>query len=176
MARPRQLVLGTPGRQKDKTADLKKSYTDEQLDTIYAYLTDDHNDPGAQVNLAALGGRINSVRSDATAYVHRDSILRVYFTPGVWRDEAQDAAYVAWVRKLYRDVYRTTGGVPVPDAANSGAYINYPDVDLADPEWNTSGTPWHGLYYGANYARLQRVKAAYDPRDVFHHALSIRPA
>ncbi|MFD0332595.1 BBE domain-containing protein [Streptomyces erythrogriseus] len=36
--------------------------------------------------------------------------------------------------------------------------------------------PWHGLYYGANYARLQRVKSAYDPRDVFHHALSIRPA
>ncbi|MBJ6648192.1 FAD-binding oxidoreductase [Streptomyces sp. BSE7-9] len=167
---------GPPGRQKDKTADLKKSYTDEQLDTIYAYLTDDHGDPGAQVNLAALGGRINSVRSDATAYVHRDSILRVYFTPGVWRAEAQDAAYVAWVRKLYRDVYRNTGGVPAPDAANSGAYINYPDVDLADPEWNTSDTPWHGLYYGANYARLQRVKSAYDPRDVFHHALSIRPA
>jgi aclacinomycin oxidase len=49
-------------------------------------------------------------------------------------------------------------------------------VDLADPEWNTSGVPWSTLYYKANYARLQRVKARWDPLDVFHHALSIRPA
>lgn len=167
---------GPPGRQKDKTSDLKKSYTDAQIATIYRYLTDDSiSNPGAQVNLAALGGKINSVRPDATAYVHRDSILRAYFTPGVWRSEAEDATHVDWVRKLYRDVYSTTGGVPVPNAINAGAYINYPDVDLADPEWNTSNTPWHGLYYGANYARLQQVKRAYDPRDVFRHALSIRP-
>jgi aclacinomycin oxidase len=38
--------------------------------------------------------------------------------------------------------------------------INHPDVDLADPDWNTSGVPWHALYY----------------KNVFHHALSIRPA
>ncbi|MFF7990879.1 FAD-binding oxidoreductase [Kitasatospora xanthocidica] len=168
---------GASGRQKDKTADLRKSYTDEQIATIYRYLTDDSiSNPGAQVNLAALGGRINTVASDATAYPHRDSILRVYFTPGVWRTQAEDAAHVAWVRKLYRDVYSRTGGVPVPDSVNAGAYINYPDADLADPEWNTSGTPWHTLYYGANYARLQRVKNAYDPRNVFRHVLSIRPS
>lgn len=128
------------------------------------------------MNLAALGGKINTIRPDATAYVHRDSVLRVYFTPGVWRTQSEDAAHVAWVRKLYRDVYSTTGGVPVPNDINAGAYINYPDVDLADPAWNTSDTPWHTLYYGANYARLQQVKKAYDPRDVFRHALSIRPA
>jgi aclacinomycin oxidase len=54
--------------------------------------------------------------------------------------------------------------------------INHPDVDLADPEWNTSGVPWHTLYYKANYARLQQIKSRWDPRNVFHHALSIRPA
>jgi FAD/FMN-containing dehydrogenase len=51
----------------------------------------------------------------------------------------------------------------------------HPDVDLADPALNTSGVPWHALYYGANYPRLQRIKARWDPRDVFRHALSIRP-
>ena len=45
---------------------------------------------------------------------------------------------------------------------------------LADPRWNASGVPWHALYYKGNYPRLQRVKARWDPRDVFHHALSIR--
>jgi FAD/FMN-containing dehydrogenase len=53
--------------------------------------------------------------------------------------------------------------------------INHPDVDLADPEWNTSGVPWHTLYYKDNYPRLQRIKSLWDPRNVFHHALSIRP-
>jgi FAD/FMN-containing dehydrogenase len=53
--------------------------------------------------------------------------------------------------------------------------INHPDVDLADPEWNTSGVPWHTLYYKDNYPRLQQIKSRWDPGNVFHHALSIRP-
>ena len=65
------------------------------------------------------------------------------------------------------------GGVPVPDANTDGSYINYPDVDLADPAWNTSGVPWHTFYYKDNYPRLQQVKKRYDPRNVFRHALSI---
>ena len=53
--------------------------------------------------------------------------------------------------------------------------INHADVDLADPEWNRSGVPWHTLYYKDNYPELQRVKRRWDPRNVFHHPLSIRP-
>ncbi|GAB1511079.1 FAD-binding oxidoreductase [Actinophytocola sp. KF-1] len=168
---------GPSGRQKDKTADLRKSYTDEQLATIYRYLSDDSfGYPDTQVHLAALGGTINAVHRNATASPHRDSIFRVYFTPGIWRNPADDDKYIAWVRNIYRDVYATTGGVPVPNEINGGAYINYPDRDLADPEWNRSGVPWHTMYYGDNYARLQQVKRRYDPRSVFRHALSIQPA
>ena len=67
-----------------------------------------------------------------------------------------------------------TGGVPAPGERTDGALINHPDADLADPALNTSGVPWSTLYYKENYPRLQRVKAEWDPRDVFHHALSIR--
>jgi hypothetical protein len=53
----------------------------------------------------------------------------------------------------------TATQVPVPGEGSSGALINHPDVDLADPQWNTSGVPWHTLYYKDNYPRLQQVKA-----------------
>ncbi|NEE39187.1 FAD-linked oxidase, partial [Streptomyces sp. SID7982] len=90
-----------------------------------------------------------------------------------WKDPAEDDRHLRWIRELYRDMHEATGGVPVPDAVNTGAYINYADVDLADPEWNTSGVPWHTLYYGENYPRLQEVKAKWDALNIFHHALSI---
>jgi hypothetical protein len=77
---------------------------------------------------------------------------------------------------VYADVYRDTGGVPAPNATNAGSYINYPDVDLADPAYNKSGVPWHDLYYLGNYPRLQQLKAKWDPRNVFHHKLSIEAA
>ena len=64
-------------------------------------------------------------------------------------------------------------GVPVPGDAYDGAFINHPDTDLADPALNTSGVPWHTLYFRDGYPRLQRIKERWDPRDVFRHALSI---
>jgi aclacinomycin oxidase len=81
---------------------------------------------------------------------------------------------LAWLRAFYRDLFAETGGVPVPGERNDGAMINHPDADLADPKLNTSGVPWHTFYYKDNYPRLQSVKARWDPRNVFHHALSIR--
>ena len=66
------------------------------------------------------------------------------------------------------------GGVPAPGEAYDGARINHPDTDFADPDLNTSGVPWPTLYYQSNYPRLQRIKARWDPRNVFRHALSIR--
>ncbi|MEE3921361.1 BBE domain-containing protein [Micromonospora sp. BRA006-A] len=64
----------------------------------------------------------------------------------------------------------------MPGEAYSGAFANYLDTDLADEALNTSGTPWHEFYYRDNYPRLQRVKARWDPRDVFRHRMSVRPA
>ncbi|MDW6058498.1 BBE domain-containing protein [Streptomyces sp. FXJ1.4098] len=40
---------------------------------------------------------------------------------------------------------------------------------------NTSGVPWSTLYFKDNYPRLQKVKAAWDPKNIFSHTLGIEP-
>src|SRR5690349_6140865 len=67
-----------------------------------------------------------------------------------------------------------SGGVPVCNEQTDGCMINHPDTDLANPEWNQSGVPWHTLYYKSNYPRLQNVKTKWDPLNIFYHALSIQ--
>jgi aclacinomycin oxidase len=158
---------------KVKDALLKKRLTDNQLGVAYDYLTrTDHDAMGGMLGLATYGGRINTVSRDATASVQRNAILDMACSTG-WIDRGDEAKNVAWVRAFYRELFAETGGVPVPGEAYDGAFINHPDTDLADPALNTSGVPWHTLYYQENYPRLQRVKARWDPRNVFHHALSI---
>jgi aclacinomycin oxidase len=159
---------------KGKDALLKKRLTDRQIGVAYDHLTRaDHDVMGGMLGMATYGGRINTVAPHATASAQRSSILDLACTTG-WRDPREEARNLAWVRAFYRDLFAETGGVPVPGEACDGCFINHPDPDLADPAWNTSGVPWHALYYGPNYPRLQRVKERWDPRNVFRHALSIR--
>lgn len=171
---------GEPGdqfnrRYQIKAAYLRKGLAPAQLATIYRHLTDDTGSANAGMLLIGYGGQVRAVPPGATAIAQRDVVMKAVYQ-NIWLDETDDATSIAWVRNLYRDVYATTGGVPVPDDTNDGSYINYPDNDLADPAWNTSGVPWSTLYYKDNYPRLRQVKARWDPRDVFHHALSIEPA
>jgi aclacinomycin oxidase len=160
---------------KAKDALLKKRFTERQADVAYGHLTSTVFDVmGGMLGLASYGGRVNTIAPAATASAHRGSIFDTACSTG-WLDPREEAQNLAWVRAFYRDLFEDTGGVPVPGAAYDGALINHPDTDLADPAWNTSGVPWSTLYYQQNYARLQRIKARWDPRNVFRHALSIRP-
>jgi hypothetical protein len=170
------LFAGPPGGVSVKVKDalLRKRLTDRQIDVAYDYLTrTDHDVMGGMLGLATYGGRINTVARDATAAAQRDSILDIACNTG-WLDPQEEAKNLAWVRAFYRELFADSGGVPVPGEAYDGAFINHPDTDLADLSLNTSGVPWHTLYYKENYPRLQRIKARWDPRNVFRHALSIR--
>jgi hypothetical protein len=167
---------GNPGNEqtrriKIKSAYLRKGYTGQQISVIYRYLTSQDILPA--IVLVGYGGRVNTVAPNATATVQRDSVMKAVFV-SAWASEADDEKSLTRMREFYRDIYSDTGGVPVPNEINDGSYINYPDADLADPAWNKSDTPWHTLYYKDNYPRLQEIKQRYDPRNVFHHRLSIR--
>jgi FAD/FMN-containing dehydrogenase len=158
---------------KGKDAFLRGRLTDRQLEIAHDYLTrTDYDVPGGMLGMVTYGGQVNTVSPDATASAQRDAILSMSCMAG-WQDPADESRMLAWVRAFYRDLFADSGGVPVPGELADGAMINHPDTDLADPQWNTSGVPWHELYYKHNYPRLQRVKARWDPGNVFHHALSI---
>ncbi|MFD3724754.1 FAD-binding oxidoreductase [Streptomyces sp. NPDC058671] len=162
-------------RFKSKSTLLRKPWDDRQIGVLHDHLSRGGAEfATAAVYLTFLGGRINDVPSEATAMPHRDCLFSAVHE-ALWGEEEQTGRQLAWVRDLYRELHADTGGVPVPNDANSGAYVNYPDNDLANPRLNTSGVPWSTLYHRDLYARLRRVKERWDPLDLFHHALSVRP-
>ncbi|WBB57788.1 FAD-binding protein [Streptomyces sp. WMMC500] len=162
-------------RMKIKSGYRRRGYSAAQLTTLYRALTDPaYDNPFGTVFINTYGGQVNAVAPGATAMPHRDSVFLVGFLTG-WMDEGEDERQLKWTRELYDKVYADSGGVPA-GRDDSGTFINYPDNDLADPGHNSSGTPWHRLYFGdAGYARLRRAKERWDPLNVFHHGLSVRP-
>lgn len=156
-----------------KSAYHRKGFTGDQIDTAFRHLSDTgYANSTALLMFASFGGQINKPGRTDTAVVQRDSITKLLYSVN-WSDAAGDDVNIGWARDFYRDMYRTTGGVPVPNEYTDGCYVNYADTDISDPALNTSGVPWSTLYYGENYPRLRQVKAKWDPRNVFRHKQSI---
>jgi aclacinomycin oxidase len=169
------LDTGPLKRTRSKDAFLRTAWSDAQAVTAHRYLNDSRMTGLGAIFLYSYGGRINAVPPEATAVPQRDSILRAWLT-AFWASSAQDPGLADWIRDCYRDLYADAGGVPAPGARYDGVGINFPDTDLISPQWNCSGIPWQTLYYRDNYPRLRQVKARWDPRNVFHHALAVEPA
>jgi FAD/FMN-containing dehydrogenase len=107
----------------------------------------------------ALGGAVARVPADATAFPHRDALFSAQYT-AAWRaadPPATVSANLAWLRAFYAALRPYAGG---------GAYVNYADPELVD---------YPQAYWGANYPRLQRVKATYDPHELFTSPQAVRP-
>ncbi|HEX5290827.1 MAG TPA: FAD-binding protein [Streptosporangiaceae bacterium] len=159
---------GRNQRGKAKSAYMNAPFPDDQIQAIYAALTDpDYSNPQAVLQVDSYGGRINAVAPGATAVPQRSSIMKLQYQT-YWSLPADDAVNLNWISNFYARVYAATGGVPVSNGVTDGCFINYCDVDLP--------SSWPALYYKGAYPRLQGVKARWDPRNVFHHAQSIVPA
>jgi hypothetical protein len=157
-----------------KSAFHRRGFTERQIATLWQHVRSGELDnPMAQIVVSSYGGQVNAVASADTAQAHRDSVFKVLYQTN-WTEAEDDQANLAWLRGLYRETYEGTGGVPVPDDRTSGCFVNYCDIDLGDARYNTSPVPWHDLYWGDNYRRLQQVKSHWDPADFFRHGQSVR--
>jgi hypothetical protein len=167
-------VSSPTDRFKHKSSYQRKGFSDFQIGAFYRSLSEtEHTHAGFTVSIASYGAKVNTVAPGATAQPHRDSVMKLLWGTS-WSEAADDERHLTWHREYYRAVHADTGGVPVLNDRTDGCFINYADVDLGDPRWNTSGVPWTTLYFKDNYPRLQAAKAHWDPRDTFRHAQSIR--
>jgi FAD/FMN-containing dehydrogenase len=114
--------------------------------------------PQCEIFIASLGGAINRVPSEATAYPHRDInfVMNVHTR---WSSPSEDKACIAWARAFY------DAAAPF---ATGGVYVNFMPDDEAQRV--RSGA------YGANYDRLAKLKAKYDPRNLFRSNQNVAPA
>lgn len=159
-------------RQVYKSAYMRTSFTADQVQSLYGSLTSSVAVPGASITLSSYGGQVNAVSPKAMAYPHRSSAYKMMWM-SLWSNSEEDTAYIEWNRQCYEDLYKESGGVPVPNGKSDGCYVNYPDRDLNDPERNRSEYSWAELYWKDNYPKLQSIKRVYDPLNIFHHRQSV---
>lgn len=112
--------------------------------------------PQSDILISQVGGAINDVAPDATAYPHRDTAF--VLTPGArWQDPALDDACMTWTR---------VGIDALAGQSTGGAYVNF----IAEDEGRERNA------YGANYERLAALKAKYDPTNLFRFNQNVKPA
>jgi FAD/FMN-containing dehydrogenase len=115
--------------------------------------------PRSIVLFIPVNGAASRVPADATAFPHRDPKLIGVGIYSVWSEPAEADANVAWTRETWDALQPySTGGV----------YVN----DVADDE----GEDRSRAAYGENYDRLAKIKAEYDPDNVFRLNANVRPA
>lgn len=148
--------LLTPGaRNYWKSHDLTE-LSDGAIETLVDYSGRLPSD-ATEIFVAHLGGAVNRIPVEATAYPHRDVefVINVHTR---WEGMDDDSTCIGWARNFF------DASAPF---ATGGVYVNFmPD----DEEDRTSGA------YGANLQRLREVKGRYDPSNLFRVNQNISPA
>jgi FAD/FMN-containing dehydrogenase len=112
--------------------------------------------PISSILFFPIRGAASRVAPDATAFPHRSGYhMGIY---SLWNDHAVNAANIAWVRNTWQGIQPYIAG---------GVYVN----ELGEDE----GVDRVAVAYGGNLVRLARIKATYDPTNVFALNANIAP-
>jgi len=131
--------------------------SDEAIDTIVRY-AETRPSPLSDMGTWHLGGAISRVAADATAYRRRDAPY-LFTAEATWENPADNDRNVQWAREAIAAMRPYSKG---------GLYLNFAgfgedkDAVLRDT-------------FGPNYDRLIALKQRYDPGNLFHMNLNIRP-
>lgn len=130
--------------------------TEDAIDTIVAF-SEDMMGTYTTVTLGAMGGAVNRVERSETAFPHRDAAYEFDIWAG-WSDATEDEEILSWVREFHESM---------EPYASGGVYVN---------QLNSYEDHRVEAAYGSNYERLARLKARWDPDNVFRMTHNVEPA
>jgi FAD/FMN-containing dehydrogenase len=139
----------------------KAGYLDELTDDAIAAavgVAEQVPSPFSLAELVLWGGAVGRVGADETAFGQRDGRF-LFNAVSMWEDPAAADANVAWARDFHD---------ALQPFASGGVYVNF----LSD-----EGPERIAAAYGPEkFARLARIKAEYDPENLFRLNQNIPPA
>lgn len=113
----------------------------------------------SSIDLWGLGGAVSRVAVGETAFAARTAPFLLAIEAN-WDDASADGENVAWARRSFSDAAALARGQ---------SYLNVPG-------FGEEGEALVQAAYGPNLDRLRRVKAKYDPDNLFHANFNISPA
>lgn len=108
-----------------------------------------------EIACAQLGGAINEVPTEATAYPHRDAEFTMVLHTR-WEDSQDDEAFTGWARDAHE---------AMTPHATGGVYSNF----VPEKDGNQQAA------YRENYDRMVEVKTKWDPENVFRLNHNVEP-
>jgi hypothetical protein len=152
---PAQIPDAEKTYRKSKSDFSPRILTDSELDSLVNGLASCPST--CWIQFEALGGKISELSNADTPYPHRDMLFSMQYTVYLQPNELESSMNYQWIRSFENTLRPFVTGFH---------YQNYPDLDL--------GSEYGVGYFGKdNYERLVRIKAAYDPLNVFRNAQSI---
>jgi FAD/FMN-containing dehydrogenase len=145
-----------PGFENYWKAEFLHSLDDSVIETVVDF-AGRISSPLSDIKLAPLGGAIGRVAEGDTAYPHRQAPWVININTR-WAEGPPDE-HVAWTRALWEQLQ---------PASTGGVYVNFLGDEGPDRV--------RAAYGDSNYQRLARLKAVYDPDNVFHLNQNIPPA
>lgn len=146
--------LLTPGARNYWKSHNFTSLTDGLLDTLVEYAGKLPSD-ASEIFLAQMGGAINEMAPDATAYPHRqvEFVMNVHTR---WEDPSMDESCTEWAKEFFEKT---------APFAEGGVYVNF----ISEGEERVAAA------FGGNAERLLSVKRKYDPDNFFRVNQNISP-
>lgn len=149
-------ALYPPGLQWYWRADFFREITDEAI-TVHEKFGAELPTPHSTMHLYAIDGAVHDVGTSDTAFAYRD-VGWAGVIVGVDPDPENAKLLKDWAVSYWEALHPTSAG---------GAYVNFM-MDEGQERVRAS--------YGPNYERLTKVKAKYDPANVFRINQNIQPA
>ncbi len=132
-----------------------KEISNQTIDKLMEYAKR-RPSPLSSVDVWALGGKVNRVDPESTAFYQRNAPYMIGIEAN-WNDPDDSEANIQWARDIH-DEFKND--------LDAGLYLNFPG-------FAEEGEEMLAKTYGPNYRRLKDIKSKYDPDNFFRGFMNL---